>query len=66
MSSLVCAVADTGIANGYGSQADGWYSTTQAQDLLRPDVSTYGNISYAKLQVRSCVVTRSIAEGDSS
>lgn len=39
VSSLVCAVADTGIANGYGSQDEKWYASNLAEGIIRPDVS---------------------------
>ncbi len=41
MSSLVCSVVDTGIANAYGSATEGWYATMMAQGNLRQDVSTH-------------------------
>lgn len=40
MSSLVCAVADTGIANAYGTPTEGWYYTMMDEGDLRPTVST--------------------------
>lgn len=44
MSSLVCAVADTGIANAYGSLEEGWYVSGMAEGDLRPDVSACGTL----------------------
>ncbi|CAM9936116.1 unnamed protein product [Ectocarpus sp. 12 AP-2014] len=48
VSSLVCAVADTGIANAYGSSAEGWY-VSEMEDGLRSTVLLWYACNLARL-----------------